>query len=82
MSDCLWVWSWGATKEDFEAFREKSFAEKSTLEAEFDASSDVIFNYDYGCCAFERDICGSKPLIQSMMSDASTSLTPDFFVNP
>ena len=72
----------GATKEDFEAFWEKSFAEKSTLEAEFDASGDVIFNYGYGCCAFEHDICGSKLLIQSRMPDASTALTPDFFVNP
>ena len=41
----------GATKNDFAAFREKSFAERLALEAEFDASSDVIFNYGYGCCA-------------------------------
>ena len=39
----------GATKDDFAAFREKTFAEKTTMEAEFDASSDVIFNCDYGC---------------------------------
>ena len=34
----------GATKDDFMAFREKSFAERSALEAKFDASSDMIFN--------------------------------------
>ena len=32
----------GATKDDFAAFREKSFVERSALEAEFDASSYVI----------------------------------------
>ena len=72
----------GATKEDFVAFWEKSFAEKSALEAEFDASGDVIFNYGYGCCAFAHDIRGSKPLIPLGMLDASTTLTLDFFVNP
>ena len=38
----------GTTKDDFAAFQKRSFAERSALEAEFDASSDVIFNYDYG----------------------------------
>ena len=71
-----------AIKEDFAAFREKSSLEKSALEAEFGASGDVIFNYGYGCCAFAKDIRGSKPLIPTGMSNASISLTPDFFVNP
>ena len=30
------------TKDDFAAFQERKFAERSALEAEFDASSDVI----------------------------------------
>ena len=72
----------GATKEDFAAFQEKSSAEKSALEAEFDASGDVIFNYGYGCCAFAHDIRGSKPMIPTGMPNSSTALTPDFFVNP
>ena len=46
----------GTNKDDFTAFRERSFAERSALEAEFDASSDVIFNYGYGCCAFAHGI--------------------------
>ena len=69
-------------KEDFAAFQEKSSAEKSALEVEFEASSDVIFNYCYGCCAFTHDICGSKPMIPAEMPDTSTPLTPEFFVNP
>ena len=72
----------GATKEDFAAFWEESFAEKSAVEAEFDASGDAIFNYGYGCCAFGHDIRGSKPMIPTGMPDASVALTPNFFVNP
>ena len=52
------------------------------MEAEFDASSDVIFNYGYGCCAYAHDIHGSKPKIPPRMPDTSTPLTPEFFVNP
>ena len=69
----------GATKEDFTTFREKSSLEKLALEAKFDASGDVIFNYGYVCCAFVHDIHGSKPLIPARMPDASTALTLDFF---
>ena len=52
------------------------------MEADFDASSDVIFNYGYGCCAFVHDIHGSKPKIPHGMPDTSTPLTLEFFVNP
>ena len=51
------------------------------MEAEFDASSDVIFNNGYGCYAFEHDIRGSKPMIPTGMPDTSTPLTLEFFVN-
>ena len=72
----------GATKDDFSNFWEKSFSERSALEAEFDASSDVIFNYGYGCCAFAHDIHRSKPKIPPGMPDTSTPLAPEFSVNP
>ena len=55
---------------------------KSALEVEFDASSDVIFDYGYGCCAFAHDIRGSKPMISARIPDTSTPLPPEFFVNP
>ena len=71
-----------ATRDDFAAFREKTFAEKTAMEAKFDSSNDVIFNYGYGYCAFAHNICGSKPLIPVGMLDTSTPLTPEFFVNP
>ena len=46
----------GTTNDDFVDFWERSFSERSALEAEFVASNDVIFNYGYGCCAFAHDI--------------------------
>ena len=72
----------GTAKDDFASFRERSFAERSAMEVDFDASCDVIFSYDYGNCAFAHDIRGSKPKIPLGMSDTSTPLTPKFFVNP
>ena len=70
------------TRGDFATFWNKASVEKTAMEAEFDASSDVIFNYGYGCFVFARNICGSEPLIPIGMPDTLTSLTPEFFVNP
>ena len=72
----------GDIKEAFVAFWGKSSAKKSALEAEFDASSDLIFDYGYKCCAFAHDIRGSKRMIPTGMPDTSTPLPPEFFVNP
>ena len=52
------------------------------MEVEFYVSSDVIFNYGYGCYAFAHDICESKPMIPPGMPDTSKPLPPEFFVNP
>ena len=71
-----------ATKDEFTDFREKASIEKTTMEAEFNVSSDVIFNYGYGCYAFAHNICGSEPLIPTEMPDTSTPFTLEFFVNP
>ena len=68
----------GAIKEDFAAFRAKSYAENLAMEAEFDARSDVIFDYGYGCCAFTHDIRGSKPMIPVGMPGTSLPLPPNF----
>ena len=68
-----------AHKEELTAFQEKTNAERKAMEEEFDVSSDVIFNYGYGCYAFTHNICGSKPMIPTGMPDMSKSLPPDFF---
>ena len=52
------------------------------MEAAFDSSSDTLFNYGYGCCAFAHDIRGSKPEIPDGMPNPSVPLTADFFANP
>ena len=69
-------------KDDFAAFREKVVADRETMEAEFDASDDTLFNDGYGCYVFTHNICGGKPQILDGMSDPSVPLTLKFFANP
>ena len=66
----------GASKEELAAFQAKATAEMEAMEEEFDGSSDVIFNYGYGCCAFEHDIHRRKPMILAGMLDTIESLPP------
>ena len=72
----------GTIKDDFVAFWEKAVADRETMEAEFYASGDTLFNYGYGYCVFMHNIRGSKPQIPDGMSDPSVPLTPEFFANP
>ena len=72
----------GAGKEELTAFQVKTTTERKAMEEEFDASSNVIFNYGYGCCTFVHDICGSKSMISAGMPDTSEPLPPEFFINP
>ena len=53
----------GAGKEELSAFQAKATMERKAMEEEFDSSSNVIFNYGYGCYAFAHNICESKPMI-------------------
>ena len=66
-----------ASKDELSAFRAEVAKEKKALETEYDVTFEVIFNYEYGCCAFEHNICGSKPKIPDGMSGTS-----EFYVNP
>ena len=65
-----------ASKEELSTLQAKATMERKAMEEEFDASSDVIFNYGYGCCAFAHNICGSKPMIPAEMPDTSKPLPP------
>ena len=72
----------GIIKDDFAAFWEKVVADRETMEVEFDARGDTLFNYGYGCCVFTHNICWSKPQIPYGMPDPSVPLTLEFFANP
>ena len=72
----------GAGKEELATFQAKAIEERKAMEEKFDASSDVIFNYGYGCCVFTHNICWSKPMIPTGMPDKSKPLPPEFFINP
>ena len=53
----------GASKDELFSFCAEVAKEKKSLEAEYDAGFEAIFNYGYGCCAFAHNIYGSKPKI-------------------
>ena len=72
----------GASKDELSTFRAEVSKEKKSLEVEYAAGLEVIFNYGYGCCAFVHNICGSKPGIPAGMPGTSNPLPPEFFVNP
>ena len=69
----------GAGKEELSTFQAKATMERKAMEEEFNVSSDVIFDYGYGCCDFAHNICGSKPMIPVGMLDTSKPLPPEFF---
>ena len=70
------------SKDKLSAFRAEAFKEKKSMEAEFDAAFEGLFNYGYDCCSFAHNICGSKPRIPNGMSGTSQPLYPEFFINP
>ena len=72
----------GASKEELLTFQAKVTKEMKEMEEEFNASSNVIFNYGYDCCAFAHKICGREPMIPVGMTDTMKSLPPEFFIYP
>ena len=52
------------------------------MEADFNATFEVIFNYGYDLCAFAHNICSSKPRIPDGMPGTLEPLSLEFFVNP
>ena len=69
----------GTFKDEMSAIRAEALKEnKAPMEA-YEEGFDVIFNYGYGCCAFEHNICGSQPEVPDGMSDTSKPLSAEFF---
>ena len=72
----------GTCKDEMFAIRAEALKEKKALEEAYEDGFDVIFNYEYGCCAFAHNICESQPEVPDGMLDTSKSLSPEFFINP
>ena len=64
------------------AIRAEALKEKEALRKAYKEGFDVIFNHDYGCCAFAHNICETQPEVPDRMSDTSKLLSPEFFINP
>ena len=50
----------GASKDELAGVRAKAAKEKKVADKAFDTGFDVIFNYEYSCCAIANNICGSE----------------------
>ena len=60
----------------------EALKEKEALREAYKEGFDVIFNYDYGYCAFAHNIYGIQPEVPNWMLDTSKSLSLEFFINP
>ena len=49
----------GTCTDEASAIRVEALKEKEALREAYKEGFDVIFNYDYGYCAFAHNICGS-----------------------
>ena len=59
-----------------------SLHDRASKDRDYHGSLDLIFEYDYGCCAFKNNICGDRPDILDCMLDSSNPLPLKFFENP
>ena len=69
----------GTCKDEISVFLAEARKENVGLREAYEEGFDVIFNYGYGCCDFERNICGSQTEVPYGMSDTSKPLSLEFF---
>ena len=72
----------GAAKDEVSALQSQAGKDKEALVGEYQRGLEVIFTYGYGCCAFEHNIYGSKPVVPNHKPNTSNLLPPEFFINP
>ena len=72
----------GTCTDEVSAIRAEALKEKEALREAYEEGFDMIFNYDYGCCAFAHNICESQLEVPDEMPDISKPLSPEFFINP
>ena len=72
----------GAVKGEVSGLQSQAGKDKEALEGEYQRGLEVIFDYGYGCCAFEHNICGSQPVVPNCKPNTSNLLPLEFFINP
>ena len=72
----------GTCKDEVFAIRAEALKEKEAMEEAYEEGFDVIFNYGCCYCAFAYNIYRSQPEVPDGISNASNSLSPEFFFSP
>ena len=53
--------------------------DKEAMDEDYQKALELIFAYDYGCCAFKHSIYGDQPEISDSMPDFADPLNQEFF---
>ena len=80
--DLISCWRLGAAKDEVSSLHSQASKDKEVMEKDYHKALQVIFSYDYGCCAFKHNICGDQPKVPNGMPDSSDPLQHEFFVSP
>ena len=71
-----------ASKGKVSSLHARASKDREDMVEDYQGSLDLIFAYDYGCCAFKNNICGDRLKIPDGMPDSGNSLPLEFFDNP
>ena len=70
-----------ASKREVSSLHARAIKDREDMAEDYQGSLDLIFAYDYGCCAFKNNICGDMPNIPDGMPDSSNPFPLEFFDN-
>ena len=65
-----------ASKCEVSSLHARESKDREDMGEDYHGSLDLIFAYDYRCCAFKNNICGDRPDILDSMLDSSNPLPP------
>ena len=70
-----------ASKREVSSLHARASKDKEDMAEDYHGSLDLIFAYNYGCCAFKNKICRDQLDIPDRMLNSSNLLSLDFFDN-
>ena len=70
------------SKGEVSSLHARADKDREDMVKDFQGSLELIFTYDYGCCAFKSNICGDRPYIPDGMPDSANLPPLEFFINP
>ena len=71
----------GAVKDEVSSLYSQAGKDKEAMEEDYQKALEFIFAYGYGCCVLKHNICGDQLEVPDDMSDSSSLLPIEFFMN-